>query len=70
MCNKEKAKMCKFLLTGCLQNILCKTCAIRFLMSLAFLKGKNYPNLTTEMGQNKDLVCVPKDLGKSIKARF
>ena len=34
--NQENLKMCKFPLTGCLQkicNFLCKTCAIRFLMS-------------------------------------
>ena len=49
MCNKEKLKMCKFLLTGCLQ-IICKTCAIRFLMSQAFQKVKFYQNLTTESG--------------------
>ena len=31
-----------------LQKFLCKTCAIRFLMSLVFQKAKSYQNLTTE----------------------
>ena len=44
--------MCKFSSTGCLQKKLqkfvCKTCAIRFLMSEAFQKAKSFQNLTTE----------------------
>ena len=42
--------MCKFPLTGCLQeicNFFRKTCAIRFLMSKAFQKDKFYQNLTS-----------------------
>ena len=41
-----------------LQKFLCKTCAIKFLMSKASQKARNYANLTTEiqkLGQNKDL---------------
>ena len=41
--NQERLKMCKFPLTGCLQKICIffrKTCAIRFLMTLAFQKAK------------------------------
>ena len=34
-----------------------KTCAIRFLKSKAFQKAKFYQNLTSENGQNKELVC-------------
>ena len=33
-----------------LQKFLCKTYAIRFLMSRALQKAKIYPNLTTESG--------------------
>ena len=49
--------MCKFPLTGCLQiiynNFLCKSCAIRFLMSKAFQKAKRYQNQTTESGSKQ-----------------
>jgi len=36
-----------------LRNFLCKTFAIRFLMSLAFQKAENYQNLTTESGSKQ-----------------
>ena len=36
-----------------LQNFLCKTFAIRFLMSLAFQNAENYQNLTTERGSKQ-----------------
>jgi len=35
---KKKLKMCKILMTGCILQIICKTYAICFLMSLAFKK--------------------------------
>jgi len=48
--NQEKLKMCKFPLTGCLQKnckFFRKTCAIRFLISMAIQKAKFYQNLTS-----------------------
>ena len=54
--NQEKLKMCKFLLTGCLQkicNFFRKTCAIRFCMSKAFQKAKYYQNLTSGSGSKQ-----------------
>ena len=54
--NQEKLKMCKFPLTGCLQNIcnfFRKTYAIRFLMSEAFQKAKFYQNLTSGSGSKQ-----------------
>ena len=54
--NQEKLKMCKFLLTGCLQKICYffrKTCAIRFLMSKAFQKAKFDQNLTSGSGSKQ-----------------
>ena len=81
--NQEKLKMCKFPVTGCLQkncNFFRKTCAIRFLESLAFQKAKNYQNLTTESGSKQrfsllqektviQAVCL-RTQAVSIKARF
>ena len=63
-----------------LQKFLCKTCAIRFLMSQAFQKAKIFQNLTTESGlkqrfsllQEKmviQAVCL-RTQAVSIKARF
>ena len=57
-----------------------KTCAIRFLMSWAFQKAKNYQNLTTERGAKQrfsllqenvviQAVCL-RTQAVSIKARF
>ena len=54
--NQEILKMCKFLLTGCLQkicNFFRKTCAIRYLMSNAFHKAKFYQNLTSGRGSKQ-----------------
>ena len=48
MCDYEKLKMCKCLLTGCVQK-----CAFRFLMSQVFQKAKNYLNPTTESGSKQ-----------------
>ena len=51
--NQEKLKMCKFLLTDCLQkkcNFFRKTCVIQFLMSKSFQKAKFYQNLTIGSG--------------------
>ena len=75
--------MGKFPLTSCLQKLSIffrKTCAIRFLMSLAFQKAKFYQNLTSESGskhrfsllQEKAViqaVCL-RTQAVSIKARF
>ena len=68
-------KMCKFPLTGCLQN-----CAIRFLMSKAFHKAKFYQNLTSGSGpkqrfsllQEKAVIQAVglRTQAVSIKARF
>jgi len=57
--NQDKLKMCKFPLTGCLQeicNFFRKTCAIRFLMSKAFQKAKFYQNLTSGSGSKQSLL--------------
>ena len=57
--NQDKLKMCKFPLTGCLQeicNFFCKTCAIRFLMVKAFQKAKFYQNLTSGSGSKQSLL--------------
>jgi len=54
--NQEKRKMCKFLLTGCLQklcNFFRKTCAFHFLMSKGFQKVKFYQNLTNRSGSKQ-----------------
>ena len=54
--NQEKLKMCKFLLTGCLQKVCSffrKTCAICFLLSKAFQKAKLYQNLTSKSGSKQ-----------------
>ena len=81
--NQEILKMCKFLLTGCLQkmcNFFRKICAIRFLMSQAFQKAKFYQNLTSESGSKQRFsllqakavipaVCM-RTHAVSIKARF
>ena len=79
MCNEEKLKMCKFPLTGC-QQIVCKTCAIRFLMPQAFQKSKSYQNLTTESGSKQRFSLLQENIviqavclraqAVSIKARF
>ena len=45
--------MCKFPLTGCLQGLFRKICAIRFLMSKAFQKAKFYQNLTSGSGSKQ-----------------
>ena len=63
-----------------LQFFFRKTCAIRFLMSLAFQKAKFYQNLTSENGSKQrfsllqaktviQAVC-PRTQAVSIKARF
>ena len=76
--NQEKPKMCKFPLTVCI--FFRKTCAIRFLMSLAFQKAKFYQNLTSESGSKQrfsllqakaviQAVCL-RTQAVSIKARF
>ena len=63
-----------------LQKFLCKTFAIRFLMSWAFQKAKSYQNLTTESGSKQrfsllqekaviQAVCL-RTQAVSIKARF
>ena len=62
------------------QKFLCKTCAIRFLVSKAFQKAKFYQNLTTESGSKQrfsllqekaviQAVCL-RTQAVSIKARF
>ena len=48
--------MCKFPLTGCLQNICNfyrKTSAMRFLMPKAFQKAKFFQNLTSGSGSKQ-----------------
>ena len=80
--NQEKLKMCKFPLTVCLQknfNFFRKTCAIHFLMSMAFQKSKFYQNLTSVSGLKQrfsllheeviQAVCL-RTQAVSIKARF
>ena len=81
--NQEKLKMCKFPLTGCLQNFFFffhETCAIRFFMSKAFQKAKFYQNLTCGSGSKQrfsllqekaviQAVCL-RTQAVSIKARF
>ena len=76
-------QICKFPLTGCLQNIcnfFRKTYAIRFLMSEAFQKAKFYQNLTSGSGSKQrfsllqekaviQAVCL-RTQAVSIKARF
>ena len=53
--------MCKFLFTGCMHNILYKTCAIGFLMLSEKVKIIQIRQL--KMGENKDLVYYRQCLG-------
>ena len=77
---KEKLKMFKFPLTGCLQKMCNFSCAIRFLMSKAFQKVKFYQNLTSRSGSKQrfsllqekaviQAVCL-RTQAVSIKAQF
>jgi len=72
--NKEKLKMCKFPLTGCLQkmcNFFRKTCAIRFL--IRFQKAKFHQNLTSGNGSKQRFSLLQEKVviqAVSIKARF
>ena len=63
-----------------LQKFLCKTCAIRLLMSNAFQKAKFYQNMTTESGSKQrfsllqekvviQAVCL-RTQAVSVKSRF
>ena len=68
--------MCKFPLTGCLQkicNFFRKTCAIRFIMSMAFQKAKFYQNMTSGSGSKQRFSLLQEKAiiqAVSIKARF
>ena len=83
MCNSEKLKMCKFILTGCMQ-IICKNVCGKLVQSVSFWhiglpKAKYYQNLTTESGSKQKcsllqekkshLGSVPEDLGSWHKSR-
>ena len=71
--NQEKLKMCKFPLTGCLQNIcnfFRKTCVVRFLMLKAFQKAKFHQNLTSGSGSKQRFSLLQKKQSFRQCARF
>ena len=52
-----------------LQKFLCKTCVIRFLMSLAFQKAKFYQNLTTESGSKQRFSLLQEKQAVSLRTQ-